>query len=59
MYFLKVGGGDHTEHRPSTVWEEKAVLSSTVVTALSQNWTNIQALLQTVLMGYTRTSAYC
>lgn len=59
MYFLKVGGGDHTEHRSSTVWEEKAVVSSTMVTALSQNWTNIQALLQTVFMGYTRTSAYC
>lgn len=40
MYFSKVGGGDHTEHRSSMVWGEKVVLSSIVVTALSQNWTN-------------------
>lgn len=54
MYFSKVGGGNHTKHRSSTVWEEKAVM-----TALSQNQTNSQALVQTVFMGHTRTSAYC
>lgn len=54
MCFWEAGGGGHTEHRSSPVWKEKAVLSRTMVAAVSQNCTSTLAFVLTVFKGLTR-----